>query len=138
MLFFMDNYQNFTKAYATTVYGEIKEELDEFYNKNLYLAGTNDQESARYLDTKNRKWVYNQFKTINLIDLYYGSKFETGPYDVEGQRKLFLNLVKFRSDVAAKQISFQVKDFEFIPAEGESEWPAYFMQKEFHQWAKEN
>lgn len=134
----MDNYQNFTKAYATNVYAETKEELDEFFNKNLYLAGTNDQESARYLDTKNRKWVYNQFKTINLIDLYYGSKFETGPYDTEGQRKLFLNLVKFRSDVAAKQVAFEVKDFEFVPEEGESEWPAYFMQKEFHQWAKEN
>lgn len=135
---FMDNYQNYTKAYAANVYSEMKQELDDFYNKNLYLAGTNDQESARYLDSKNRKWVYNQFKTINLIDLYYGSKFETGPYDVEGQRKLFLNLVKFRSDVAAKQIAFQVKDFEFVPEEGMSEWPAFFMQKEFHQWAKEN
>ena len=134
----MDNYQNYTKAYASNVYAETKEELDEFYNKNLYLAGTNDQESARYLDSKNRKWVYNQFKTINLIDLYYGSKFETGPYDTEGQRKLFLNLVKFRSDVAAKQIAFNVKDFAFRPEEGISEWPAYFMQKEFHQWAKEN
>lgn len=134
----MDNYQNYTQAYGANVYSETKRELDEFYNKNLYLAGTNDQESARYLDTKNRKWVYNQFKTINLIDLYYGSKFETGPYDVEGQRKLFLNLVKFRSDVAAKQISFQVKDFEFVPEEGASEWPSFFMQKEFHQWAKEN
>ena len=134
----MDNYQNYTQAYGANVYSETKRELDEFYNKNLYLAGTNDQESARYLDTKNRKWVYNQFKTINLIDLYYGSKFETGPYDVEGQRKLILNLVKFRSDVAAKQISFQVKDFEFVPEEGASEWPSFFMQKEFHQWAKEN
>lgn len=134
----MDNYQTDSKEYATNIYAQLKYELDEFYNKNLYLAGTNDQESARYLDTKNRKFVYNQWKTVNMIDLYYNSKFETGPYDTEGQRKLFLNLVKFRTDVAAKQIAFQVKDFEFIPEEGEDEWPAYFLQKEFAYWAKEN
>lgn len=134
----MDNYQIDSKAYANNVYAQVKEELDEFYNKNLYLAGTHDQQSARYLDTKNRKFVYNQWKTINLIDLYYNSKFETGPYDTEGQRKLFLNLCKFRSDVAAKQIQFQVKDFTFVPEDGMSEWPAFFLQKEFSYWAKES
>lgn len=135
---FMDNYQIDSKEYAHTLYGQLKIELDEFYQKNLYLAGTNDQESARYLDTKNRKFVYNQWKTVNMIDLYYNSKFETGQYDSEGQRKLFLNLCKFRSDVAAKQIAFQVKDFQFVPEEGMGEWPSYFMQKEFAYWSKEN
>lgn len=136
--FFMETYEIDSRPYATTLYGELKRELGEFYEKNIYLAGVNDQESARYLDTKNRKFVYNQFKTVNLIDLYYNSKFEMGPYDTEGQRKIFLNIGKFRADVAAKQIAFQVKDFEFVPEEGADEWPAYFMQKEFAYWAKEN
>lgn len=134
----MEDYQIDSKPYAKDIYSQLKYELAEFYEKNLYLAGTNDQESARYLDTKNRKFIFNQWKTVNLIDLYYNSKFESGPFDSEGQRKLFLNICKFRSDVAAKQIAFQVKDFEFIPEEGEDEWPAYFLQKEFAYWAKEN
>lgn len=123
---------------ATTVFSQTKRELEEFFTKHIHIAGTQKQESARYLDSKNRKYVYNQWETINLIDLYYNSKFESGPYDTEGQRKLFLNICKFRSDVAAKQIDLDVKDFNFIPEEGESIWPAYFMQKEFKFWAKEN
>jgi len=123
---------------ADTLYGQTKRELDEFFNKHVHIAGTQKQESARYLDSRNRKYLFNQWETLNLIDLYYNSKFESGPYDTEGQRKLFLNICKFRSDVAAKQIDLDVKDFNFIPEEGESIWPAYFMQKEFKYWAKEN
>lgn len=123
---------------AESIYSQTKRELDEFFNKHIHIAGTQKQESARYLDSKNRKYMYNQWETINLIDLYYNSKFESGPYDTEGQRKLFLNICKFRSDVAAKQIDLDVKDFNFVPEEGESVWPSYFMQKEFKYWAKEN
>lgn len=123
---------------AQSIYAQTKRELEEFFNKHIHIAGTEKQESARYLDSRNRKYTFNQWQTINLIDLYYNSRFESGPYDTEGQRKLFLNIVKFRSDVAAKQIDLDVKDFNFIPEEGESVWPAYFMGKEFKYWAKEN
>ena len=123
---------------ATTIYSQTKRELDEFFNKYIHIAGTSKQESARYLDSRNRKYMYNQWETINLIDLYYNSKFESGVYDTEGQRKIFLNLCKFRTDVASKQIDIDVKDFNFIPEEGVSEWPAYFQQKEFRAWAKDD
>jgi len=61
---------------ATTIYSQTKRELDEFFNKYIHIAGTSKQESARYLDSRNRKYMYNQWETINLIDLYYNSKFE--------------------------------------------------------------
>jgi hypothetical protein len=127
-----------TDAYAANIYGQLRKEIQEFFNKHIHIAGSKLQETARYLDTYNRRYVFNQWENINLIDLYYNSKFESGMYDTEGQRKLFLNVVKFRADVAAKQTQIQVKDFDFIPEEGESVWPSYFMGKEFSYWAKEN
>lgn len=134
----MDTNYDEGSTYAQDVFGQLRKENDEFFNKQIHIAGSRHQETARYLDTNNRKYVYNQWETINLIDLYYNSKFESGQYDTEKQRKIFLNIVKFRADVASKQIDLNVKDFKFIPEEGESVWPAYFMGKEFSYWAKEN
>jgi len=70
--------------------------------------------------------------------LYYNSKFQSGEYDSEGQRKVFLNIGKFRADVAAKQTDLDVKDFVFVPEKDNSVWGAYFLGRKFKAWAKEN
>lgn len=81
---------------------------------------------------------FSQWQTLNTIELYYNSKFESGLTDAEGQRKVFLNICQFRSDVASKQVDMDVKDFVFVPELGASEWPAFFVNKKFKLWAKEN
>lgn len=118
------------------VYGQIQKEIQSFDEKIL-VAGKKENENNRYLNRKEKGYLFNQLETLNLIDLYYNSVFPTGQYDTENQRKLFLNVCAFRSDVASKMIDLDTKDFIFIPEEKDFKWTAYFIQREFEQWAKE-
>lgn len=120
------------------IHSQIKKELEDFFSQKIHIAGTSQDDGARYLASKGKNYEFSQWDTINLIDLYYNSKFESGEKDSENQRKLFLNICKFRADVAAKQIDLDVKNFNFIPENGSSVWGAWLMSKEFAQWTKEN
>lgn len=113
---------------------KIKDELEKF-NESVSLSRGKSSGTARYLN-KNTSYQYNQLETINMIDRYLNSQFEDGPRDSAGQTKLFLNIGKFRAEVASKQIDIDTKDFRFIPEDYASTWPAFFMQKEFGEWAK--
>lgn len=120
------------------IYAQLHKELQDFFQSRVHIAGTNNGENARYLSRQDKGYDFSQWETVNLIDLYYNSKFESGPYDSERQRKLFLNICKFRADVASKQIDLDVKDFTFVPEDASSPWGAYLLGKEFRLWAKEN
>jgi hypothetical protein len=120
------------------IYSKIKTELNDFFQNKVKIAGVKQTSNARFLGSKNSQYDFSQNDMVNLIDLYYNSKFETGPTDSEGQRKIFLNICKFRADVAAKQTDLDVKHFTFIPTDTASEWGALFLGKEFKQWAREN
>lgn len=119
------------------IFGQVKKEVQEYFQDKVHIAGTQNNENARYLSKDTVNYYFSQWETINLIDLFYNSKFKSGEYDSEGQRKLFLNICRFRSDVAAKQIDLDTKDFLFVPDEGKTEWPAFFANIEFKNWAKE-
>lgn len=120
------------------IYSKLKSELNDFFQNKIHIAGSRQNSDARYLKSKNANYEFSQNDMVNLIDLYYNSKFESGPLDSEGQRKIFLNVCKFRADVAAKQIDLDVKNFNFVPTDEASEWGALFMGKELKQWAREN
>ena len=116
---------------------QIGKEINEFDNDNVYIAGIQPT-TGRYLGKTNKGYFFSQKKTLSLIDLYYNSKYETGEFDSEGQRKLFLNICAFRADVASKQIDLDTKDFVFIPDGKDHVWKAFFIQKKFRQWVREN
>lgn len=116
------------------IYSKIEEELEDFNTSNLSLAQGRGGD-LRYLE-ENGAYTFSQKDTLEKIDLYYNSKFETGEYDSEGQRKLFLNIVSFRTDVAVKMIDVGVKDFTFIPMNGSSEWKTWLLQEDFRQYAQ--
>jgi len=117
---------------------QLKKEIEEFNNKKIKLATPNfDSDSVRYLKNDNKTYFYNQRQTINIVDLYYNSKFENGAYDKQKQRKIFLNVGKFRCEVASKQIDLDVKDFNFKPTDYADPWESIFLQRDFHEWTKE-
>lgn len=120
------------------IFGQIGKEIRDFKQDQIRIAGSQNNEDARFLRKENKGYFYNQYETLNLIDLYYNSKFETGAIDSEGQRKLFLNICAFRADVASKMIDLDTKDFIFIPDEESSKWLSYFITKEFKSWARKN
>lgn len=118
------------------LYAQINKELQDYFTNKVKIAGSTVPEGARYLRKADNGYTFSQNEMINLIDLYYNSKFESGIKDAEGQRKIFLNTCKFRADVASKQIDIDVKDFNFVPEPGTSQWDSFFLQKEFQDWAK--
>lgn len=120
------------------IFGQIASELKEFSQDKVHIAGTNSGDDAKYLSRKTAGYDFSQWETLNTIELYYNSKFESGLLDSEGQRKVFLNICQFRADVASKQVDLDVKDFVFVPELGASEWPAFFLNKKFRLWAKDN
>lgn len=120
------------------IFGQIGKEVQSFSQDSIFLAGTKAGSDNRYLQRQDKGWNFNQSEMINLIELYYNSKFETGETDSEGYRKLFLNKCAFRADVAAMRTDLDVKDFVFIPDDQDNEWGTYFVQKRFRAWAREN
>ena len=120
------------------IIGQIGKEIKSFNDDKIQIAGKGQEENNRYLSSKPKGYSFSQKEVLDLIDLYYNSKFETGNTDSEGQRKLFLNICAFRADVASKMIDLDTKDFVFIPDNASSRWGAYFITKEFKEWAREN
>lgn len=117
---------------------QIQKELNEFRTSKVRLADMQQDNEVRFLKSDDSGYFFNQADAISIIDLYYNSKFESGSTDKQGQRKLFMNVGKFRSEVASKQIDLDTKDFKFVPDDYADPWTAIFLQKDFKEWAKEN
>lgn len=119
------------------IFDQLKTELNDFYTGKVHIAGTQKDSQSRFLNKEDKGYDFSQWETLNLIDLYYNSKFETGNIDSEGQRKVFLNVCRFRADVAAKQTDIDVKDFVFVPDDSASTNGSIFLTKKFKRWARE-
>lgn len=120
------------------IFAQTRKELDSFFTEKLKLFDVQDSKGVATLSKTPSYHLYSQWETVNLIELYYNSKFQSGPYDKEGQRKVFLNIGRFRADVASKMVDLDTKDFVFIPDNASSIWPSYFFSKDFKQWSKDN
>lgn len=124
-----------------SIFATIKKEQKDFFEKKIVIAkgqAKKDTGDARYLKKGSFYGKYfNQQETLALIDLYYNSQFEGPITDSLGDEKLFLNVGKFRSEVASKQIDIDTKNFRFVSDDLTSPFIALFLQKEFREWAKE-
>ena len=116
---------------------QIDKELSDFRTKKVRMASLQHNDNLRYLKKEPEGYYFNQADTVTMIDLYWNSKFETGRIDKQGQRKIFMNVGKFRTEVSAKQVDIDVKDFKFLPDDYADPWTAYFLQKDFKEWTKD-
>lgn len=120
------------------IYKQIDKELEDFFETKIPVAPGMVNEDARYLRKKDVGNNYSQWETINMIELVRNSKFRSGVYDEDGQRKIFLNVSNFRADVAKKMVEFDIKDYQFTPEEDYSIWGVWFLKKDFEKWLKSN
>ena len=120
------------------IFRQINKELDDFSKKKIHLAGKQPEGTIKYLSKANSAYSFNQSETLDLIDMYWNSKFTSGDKDEQGRQKLFMNVGKFRSEVASKQIDIDVKDFLFTPEDYASTIGSWLMQQEFKDYAKES
>lgn len=113
----------------------VKKNLEDFESTRLVLAKKGKQETLRVLKSQSSAYTFNQGETIATIDMFYSDQFEQGLYD-NGQRKIFLNVSKLRSEVSSKQIDIDVKDIRFVPEQYANPWTSFFMQRDFKEWSK--
>lgn len=113
------------------IFDRLHSDIQDYDRNFLMLARTSNT------NNKTGGYRYSQRDTVNLIELYCSSKFETGAIDSEGQRKFFLNIVRFRQEVAEKQTDIDVKDFLFVPEDGTPEINATITAKAFRKWSRE-
>lgn len=66
-------------------------------------------------------YSFNTKKTINKIELYRASKFESGDYDSQGDKKFFFNIITPMCGNATKFIDIDRKDVIIKPLDGEDE-----------------
>lgn len=118
------------------IFAQLQKEINEFETEKIHIAGSEDSQELSKLKGTAIGYDFSQKDTLNLIELYYNSKFESGQTDSEGQRKIFLNISKFKSDVASKQVDIDVKDFVFVPEDTGSEWGSWFLTRKFRKWAR--
>lgn len=119
------------------IFSKLAEEIEDFDNGTIPVVDNNvDANSVKFLRKKSTNYDFSTKKTINKIDLYYNSLFETGKIDREGQTKVFLNINKFKCDVATKMIDIDRKDFIFVPENSSSKWKTLFINKKFSIWSR--
>ncbi len=97
------------------------------------------QNEIEYCETTqldlNPYFAKTQLNLLNLIDLYWMSKFKDGDTDSFG-KKVFYNIVNLPVDVAAKMIDIDTKDIQLHP-EDDNYWTTWVMQKELEYWMKD-
>lgn len=114
------------------IFKQVQTELDDFFNRKIKIA-------SAVVDGKEKGgFEYSQWDTLQAIEFVDNSKFLNGVKDKEGQTKFFLNTASFRKEVASKNIDIDVKNFNFIPEDGQSNYGAIIARKKFKKWAKDN
>jgi len=100
----------------------IETEIDEFNKKTL---------------PTNPSFAPSLRAIIDLINLYWMSKFKGGDLDSNNFRKSFYNIVNSPTEIAAKTIDLDTKDVRVIAENGQSYYPAWLFGKELKIWMKD-
>lgn len=117
----------------------LKKNLSDFEETRLKIVRPKDESKLRYGGSNDDQgYIFSQRDMVDLIDLYYNSKYEKGNKDKQGYRKLFLNKVKFAQNVAEKQTDVDVANYNFIPDSEEWANLVWFIKRKFIVWTREN
>lgn len=80
---------------------------------------------------------FNQYQMIEKIIFYYNSKFQSGDYDEEGNRKYFFNITKNPCKVFSKSIDFDTKNIRLLTTGGGDPLKTWFMERDLKYWMRD-
>lgn len=104
-----------------SVWGAVQNEIEEWEHGHLDI---------------NPSFATTQKDIINLIDLYWMSKYRDTDLDSSGYKKAFFNIIMKPVDVASKMIDLDTKDIRVIAENDRSYYLAWFFEKELKNWMK--
>lgn len=117
---------------------KINKSVEAFNTEYVSIVTPVSTDGNRYLINKNEGYRFNQKQMLVDIELAYNSIYKTGQYDSEGQRKAFINVVRFYVQVAKKNTDIDPKNFVFTPTDYSTEnvWGVWFTKRQFSNWLR--
>lgn len=109
------------KRKSDSVWGQIDNEISEWEYDHLDI---------------NPSFANTQKNIINLIDLYWMSKYRDTDLDSSGYKKAFFNIIMKPVEVASKMIDLDTKDIRIIAENDRSYYLSWFFEKELKNWMK--
>jgi hypothetical protein len=100
----------------------IKKEISEFRDDNIKIVNG---------------FEFNQPATIEQIIFYYNSKYESGDFDDQGDRKYFYNITRVPCNIGTKAIDFDTKHIKIQTAGGGSPLRTWFFERDLKFWMKD-
>lgn len=83
-------------------------------------------------------YYFNLKKTVNRIELYRSSRFESGTQDSQGNKKYFFNIVNPQCGHATKSIDIDRKDIRIRATDGNDYTKAQVYNAELKDWLRGN
>lgn len=119
------------------LFGKIDEEIKDFDSGGVYIVGK-PKGTVEFRANRGTKggYYHSQKELLESIDLAQASKFKKGPYDEQGQRKAYLNIVNFHRDVMKMKIRIKVSDYIFEPWSLDFTWVVQLLDRMFKTWAQ--
>lgn len=106
----------------TSIFNQVKTERDNLKSQMIEIVPG---------------YTFNQYQTLQRIELYYNGRFEKGPTDPEGFDKYFHNVTKPVVLVAEKAIDLDTKDIRPIADDDTSDLGVWFLGKETKQYLRD-
>ncbi len=100
----------------------IKKEVDEFRHSNIKIVDG---------------FEFNQKATLEKIYFYYNSKYESGDFDDQGDRKYFYNMSRVPCNIGTKAIDFDTKHIKIQTAGGGTPLKTWFFERDLKFWMKD-
>lgn len=119
------------------IFTALKRDLGDFEN-SIEIIAPDNQGELRFGKATDDGYMFSQSETLDTIDMMYNSKFKSGQYDSEGERKTFLNIVKFNAEVSRMQTDLDIKNFLFIPDTYQDINRVALLKRQFTVWTREN
>ncbi len=122
------------------IFAKLGTAISEFNDKSVnVVASINDEGTARYLEKNNNGYQFSQRRMLADIDLAINSVYKGGKMDSQGQRKLYINIVRFYLNVAIKNTDIDTKNFVLSPADYDNSniWATWFTNRQFRAWVKD-
>lgn len=120
------------------IFEKTQEEITDFEQKGHYIVGKpSTPYEPKSMRGKRGGYYFSQREVLEAVDLATASKFRKGPYDDEGQRKAYINIVCFFRDVAKMKIGIKVSNYILEPRSLSFTWPVWLKDREFKIWADE-
>lgn len=108
------------KLPITTIYGQIREERNNFYNNSITVVSG---------------YTHNQYEIIKRCHLYLSSKFE-GSSLYLNRAKLFFNVTVPACEVGTKMLKVLTREIKLISDEAKNVFATLLLEKELKQWLK--